>query len=274
LSYSRIETVNDNEEIEHRAINKVLSYLNIKDGVEISHVADIPGKSGMGSSSSFVVGLLNALHTMKHKMASKRELATEAIYIEQKVLNERVGSQDQVWAAHGGFNVIRFGSKYGLGEYAIQPLFVSQDFETELMDSMILVYTGIERYSSHIAETCFKDVSKIEDNLKLNLEIAEEGLEAVKNQDIIQIGRLLDKSWNLKKRLSNDVSNNEIDTIYKIAQEAGAIGGKILGAGGGGFILLVAEKENVPHIKKKLSNLVQVPFNIDYEGSKVLYVER
>lgn len=273
LSYSKIETVKNNEEIEHKAINSILKCYSIESGLEISYVSDIPAKTGIGSSSSFVVGLINALHTLFYKSTTKADLATQAIFIEQQVLKENVGCQDQIWAAYGGLNSIRFNKKIK-NSFSVSPIILSDDFEKKLLDSLVLIYTESERISSNISGQYLTPTSKKENELKSILEIAEESVEYFREESIQKIGRLLHKTWEIKRNMHQVVSNTKIDDIYNKAISLGAFGGKLLGAGGGGFLLIMAEGKAMQNIREQFKYQIQVPIRIDYEGSKLLYFER
>ena len=273
LSYSKIETVKHNEEIEHKAINSILKSYNIDNGLEISYVSDIPAKTGIGSSSSFAVGLINALHAMFYRSISKADLATQAIYIEQQVLKENVGCQDQIWAAYGGLNSIRFNKKIK-NSFSVSPLILRDEFEKKLLDSLVLIYTENERISSSISGQYLTPTSKKEDELKSILEIAEESLDYFRAEDLTRIGHLLHKSWEIKRGMHQVVSNIKIDDMYNKARSLGALGGKLLGAGGGGFLLIMAEGQAMKNIREQFKYQIQVQIKVDYEGSKLLYFER
>lgn len=272
ISYSKIETVKDNSEIEHKAINSILKEYRIETGLEIGYVSDIPAKTGVGSSSSFAVGLINAIHTLQYKKLSKSELAKEAIYIEQIALAENVGCQDQIWAAYGGLNSIRFNSRIQ-NKFSVTPLIVSHDFEKNLLDSLVLIYTASDRISSSISGQYLTPTSNKEAELREILEIAEESLDYFRAEDIKKIGKLLHKTWEIKRSMHQAVSNSLIDDMYNKAKSLGAIGGKLLGAGGGGFLLIMAEGESMKKIRETFRYQIQVPIRIDYEGSKLLYFE-
>ena len=231
--YSKIESCQTTDEIEHPAVREVLRYLNIDRGVEIHHDGDLPARSGMGTSSSFTVGLLHALYALKGYMPSKHQLATESIHIEQEILKETVGSQDQVSAAYGGFNHITFMPN---NTFSVRPITLSSDRLKELNSHLMLFYTGIMRTSSNIAESYVNDMEGRKRQLRIMKDLIEESISILNNgDDITGFGELLHESWQAKRSLSPKVSNSTVDEMYETATSAGAIGGKLTGAGGGGF---------------------------------------
>lgn len=270
ISYSKIETVSDNRDIEHRLVNSCIQYLGMDEGLEICHYADLPSKTGIGSSSSFTVGLVNALNCLQYKQDSKQKLAETAIHIERTLLQETGGHQDQIWAAFGGINEIIFDHR----GFSVNRLILRQSFEKELENSLLLVYTGIERVSGQVAATYIKNIDRIKEKMIKIRELADEAISCIRHEDIIRLGLLLRESWEQKKSQSEGISNPQIDSIFNIAMQNGAIGGKLLGAGGGGFLLFVVEPQNKSRLTKALAPLTQLDVEIDHEGSKVLYVER
>ena len=267
--YSQIEDVVNIEDIKHPAIKGLLKHLNWMHGIELHHDGDLPARSGLGSSSSFTVGMLNALSALQGRHISKNELAKQAIFIEQKVLNENVGCQDQIAAAYGGFNKIEF---YGDDSFKVSPIIIPDDRLNKLQDNLLLFFTGISRFASEIEKSKIVNFSSKKNELTKMHEMVDISIDILVNQDknIDEFGHLLNEGWQYKKSLSNLVSNNEIDEIYKLAMKAGAIGGKILGAGGGGFILFYAPKEYHSDIIKKLNHLINVPFKFENLGSSVV----
>ena len=270
--YSKVESVKEINEIQHPAVRAVLSTLGTNEGLEIHHDGDLPARSGLGSSSSFTVGLINALNALKGQQTSKEDLAKQAIYIEQEVLKENVGSQDQILAAFGGFNRIDFNSD---DSFNITPVIINKDLTGQIQNHMLLFFTGLSRYASDIAKDKIANFKNHFRELTQMKEMVNEGLSILQsNSDPIKdLGKLLHESWELKRSLSTKVSTPQIDEIYKSGIESGAIGGKILGAGGGGFILFIAKPENHKKIRTRLKNLVHVSFKFNNTGSKIVVYE-
>ncbi|CAK0756334.1 D-glycero-alpha-D-manno-heptose-7-phosphate kinase [Azospirillaceae bacterium] len=268
IVYSRIETVREISEIEHPAVRAVFQETNVDQGLEVHHDGDLPARSGLGSSSSFTVGLLNAIYALRGNMTTKQFLAEEAIRIEQNVIAENVGSQDQVWAAYGGLNRIDFQRD---GSFSVSPLIVTKSRARDLVSHLMLFFTGFSRHASEIAKHKIANIDKKTQELqsiRLMVDQAQKIL-TTPSSDIRDIGRLLHEGWLLKRNLAAEVSTKAIDDIYKAGCEAGAIGGKILGAGGGGFILFFVDPEKQNAVRQRLSSLIEVEFNIDYGGSSV-----
>lgn len=270
LSYSVVEEVNNYSELDHPAAKGVLKFLNIKDKVELHYDGDLPGKSGIGSSSSFTVGLLKTLYAYKGIDISSRRLAKEATHIEQNLIGETVGSQDQIAAAFGGFNHIKFNMD---GSFSVDKVITAKE-RVDLLDSNIMLFfTGISRFAEKVAKTYVEDIHNKDKIIKTLSNMVEDGLEIIKNGEIDDFGILLDEAWKKKKELSNSVSNNEIDIIYKKAIDAGATGGKISGAGGGGFMFFYVPKEKQNNLLKSLDSLVHVPFSFEGKGSSIIFNE-
>jgi D-glycero-alpha-D-manno-heptose-7-phosphate kinase len=269
IAYSKIEMVKSNGDIEHPAVRGVLSYLKIEDGVEIHHDGDLPARSGLGSSSSFTVGLVHALAALKGKYISKEELAANAIHIEQNVIHENVGSQDQVSAAYGGFSRIEFRHD---DTFAVSPVILDKDRLNEFQSHLMLCFTGFSRVASEIAKSKINNFKSREVELKRMKEMVEEAIQILQNTGtpIEEFGKLLHQGWLCKRSLSNKVSTPEIDGIYEAAMRAGATGGKILGAGGGGFLLLFVKPQLQPRVYECLKHLIHVPFNFENSGSRVV----
>ena len=269
IVYSRIENVSRNDEIEHPAVRAVLNWANVEEGLEIHHDGDLPARSGLGSSSAFTVGLANAVHALRGKMVSQSTLARDAIHIEQDLIGESVGSQDQVSAAYGGFNRITFSRN---DTFDVAPVILNSERRNELHDHLMLCFTGFSRIANEIAKSKIDNMQNREQELKRMGEMVDEGISILTNPDvpIEEFGRLLDLSWRYKRNLSHRVSTPEIDQIYEGAMRAGAIGGKILGAGGGGFMLLFARPERHASIRERLKDLVHVSFHFDNSGSRVV----
>ncbi len=271
LVYSRIESCHNLDEIAHPSVREVLRYLKIDRGVEIHHDGDLPARSGMGTSSSFTVGLLHALYALKGFMPSKHQLAEESIHIEQEVLKETVGSQDQVSAAYGGFNHISFLPN---GTFSVRPITLTQERLKELNSHLMLFYTGIKRTSSNIAESYVNDIEARRRQLRIMKDLIEESISILNNgDDLCGFGELLHEAWQAKRSLSASVSNSFVDEIYQSAISAGAIGGKLTGAGGGGFMLLFAPPSRQKEIREKLSTLIHVPFKIEFSGSQIIFFD-
>ena len=272
IVYSKVESVKEIEEIEHPSVRAVLSTLGTSAGLEIHHDGDLPARSGLGSSSSFTVGLINVINAMKGLQTSKDDLAKQAIYIEQEILKENVGSQDQILAAFGGFNKIDFNAD---DSFNITPVIINKDLTDKLQDHMLLFFTGLSRYASDIAKAKIANIKNNFRELTLMKEMVNEGLSILHrpSDPIKDLGKLLHESWKLKRSLSTKVSTPQIDEIYETGIKAGAIGGKILGAGGGGFILFFAAPENHNKIRDRLKNLIHVAFNFDNTGSKIVVYE-
>ena len=269
IVYSHIENVQDIEEIKHPAVRNIFSWANVTDGLEIHHDGDLPARSGLGSSSSFTVGLVHALYGMRGQMVSKHRLASDAIHIEQDLIGESVGSQDQISAAYGGFNLVEFHRD---DTFDVSPVILSNIRKSELHAHLMLCFTGFSRIANEIAKSKIQNFKNREAELLSIRSMVDQALEILGDKAIAieEFGKLLDQSWQFKKNLSDKVSSPEIDEIYAAARKAGAIGGKILGAGGGGFMLLFARPEKHEAIRAALSNLVHVAFNFDDSGSRVV----
>lgn len=269
IVYARYEHVNEIDEIVHPSVRETFRFMNIKEGLEIHHDADIPAKSGLGSSSSFTVGLLHALYAIEGKMVTKKRLALEAIHIEQEMIKENVGSQDQVAVAFGGLSKIEFSGNHNI---EVAPIIIGQKRMIEFQDHFMLFFTGFQRSASTIEAEKIKQVPNKKSELTALQNMVDEAVNILSEKsDIIDFGRLLHEGWRLKKSLSNNVSNNFIDHIYEIAMKNGAIGGKILGAGGGGFVLFFVKPEDRENLKEALNFLLHVPFRFDTSGSQIIY---
>ena len=270
--WSEIELVNDIEEIQHPAVKAILEDMKFTRGLEISYNADLPARSGLGSSSAFTVGLINALTALRGKMISKKALAQNAIRIEQEVIREAVGSQDQIWAAYGGLNKIEFHKD---GKFLVSPIIMGQQNYSSLESSLMLFFTGFSRVAPLIAQKKIDNFRNKEEELNMLSTLASSAASSLqdKNYDIKKIGELIHEAWILKRELAEGVTTKEIDEIYKEGLLAGALGGKILGAGGGGFILFVVPPENQANLQKRLSKLVHVKFNFDSVGSNIVVFE-
>ena len=270
IRYYKQEEKNNLDDIEHPSVRETAKFLNIEKGIEIVHNADLPAQSGLGSSSTFTVGLLNVLYGLKNYMPTKRELALNAIHIEQDLIGENVGSQDQTAAAFGGFNKIIF-SKNNIVD--VSPILLSQDRMLQLENNLMLFFTGFARNASDIAAEQIKTTLDKKNELNKMLEICSEGMHILNNEkeSLHRIGSLLNEQWQIKRNLTNKISNKEIDDIYSTGISAGALGGKILGAGGGGFILFYVPKINQNKVQTALKPKLHVPFRFDNTGSKIIY---
>lgn len=269
IVYSKIENCQTIDEIAHPAVRAVLRYLKIERGVEIHHDGDLPARSGMGSSSSFTVGLLHALHALKGHMPSRHQLAMEGMHIEQEVLKETVGSQDQVLAAYGGFNHITFLPN---GEVSVRPMTLTRERIGELNSHLMLFYTGIKRIASNVAESYVNGIEERRRQLRILKDLVEEAISILTSgQDIIAFGQLLHEAWEAKRSLSEKVSNSQVDELYAIARSAGAIGGKLTGAGGGGFLLLFVPPDRQGEVRSRLNKLIHVPFKFEFSGSQIIF---
>lgn len=271
IVWSRIEVVNEVSQIQHPAVREALAYMGIHDGVEIHHDGDLPARSGLGSSSSFAVGLLNCLYALRGIMPSKRQLALDAIEIEQHKLGENVGCQDQVSAAFGGFNRIEFESN---GEFRITPVILPKERLQLLQESLILFFTGISRTASDVAGAQIEATPHKTQEMRTMHQLVDDAMTVLCGEaDVSEFGRLLHESWQLKRSLTDRVSTSLIDEIYETARRAGATGGKLLGAGGGGFMVFSAKPEDHPRIRGSLKHLLYVPFAFESLGSQIIFYD-
>ncbi|HXF67604.1 MAG TPA: kinase [Burkholderiales bacterium] len=269
IVYSKIENVKAIPEIQHPAVKAVLDVYDCRDGLEIHHDGDLPARSGLGSSSSFTVGLINAIMALRGKYISKEELASQAIHVEQQVIREHVGSQDQVSAAFGGFNRIEFRRD---GSFDVAPIVLPPERLALLQSHLMLCFTGLARTASEVAKSKIENLDKHAQELDRMKAMVDEAISVLQSRSapIEDFGRLLHESWMHKRRLSDLVSTGEIDRLYEVARAAGAIGGKLLGAGGGGFLLLFVRPEHQKEVREKLSHLIHVPFRFESSGSRVV----
>lgn len=265
LAYSKTEIVNNHSDIQHNGVRGVFEHCKIKHGIDLNHVSDLPSQTGVGSSSSFIVGLLHAIYQMKGIKKSKKELAQEAIHIERELLGEPGGVQDQIWAAYGGLNSIDINKD---GSFNVKPLPVSEDFKNELVSRSILIYTGKTRKSFEISNS--HDKKKNDTARKKVLELSHEAYESFLKSDINKIGRLLGKAWDAKKKISPLISADHVESLHERLKADGMIGGKLIGSGGSGFIFgIMEEGADLRGIKSKYRKNY-VSFNIDEEGSKII----
>ena len=271
IVWSRIEQVSGTEEIEHPAVRAVLNHLDIKVGVEIHHQGDLPAKTGLGSSSAFTVGLLHALHALKGKSVGRHDLAREAIYVEQTLLNETVGIQDQIQTAVGGLNHLVFHTD---GTFSVHPVVLSPQRLRDFQDHFVLVFTGISRHASVIAAEQVANMPNRTSDLRVMHSMVDEGLKVLSGKGpLAEFGKLLHEGWKLKRTMAARISSSEIDDVYERGLRAGAYGGKLLGAGGGGFMLFCVAPEKRTALLDALRGLVHVPLEFERGGSQLIYYE-
>ena len=269
IAYSKIELTNKLNDIKHPAVKNIIKELKINQGIEIQHHGDLPARTGVGSSSSFSVGLINCLYALQNKKISKEKLAKTAIHIEQNIIRENVGSQDQVWSSYGGFNRIDF---YKNNKFKVKNLYLNKKRIDKLLNNFILVYTGITRYSNNVAKNIINNLTKNIDNISTMVDMVTEAEKILLSQksNIDEIGELLNSYWTIKKKLSNTITLNYIEEIYDKAIKSGAIGGKLLGAGSGGFLLLYVNDKNKSKVYQKLNKFIKLSIKVDYNGSVIL----
>jgi D-glycero-alpha-D-manno-heptose-7-phosphate kinase len=272
ISYSKVENVNQNSAIEHPSVRACLQYLGVDEGVEIHHVADLPARTGLGTSSSFTVGLLLGLYGLRDQMRNKHELASDAIRVEQEVLKESVGSQDQVTAAYGGFNRINFNTDGGI---EVRQVITSPDRLAALQQNFALYFTGFARTASEIAKEQIKVTRNRKHELDMMFQMVNEAEAIVTspNRSLDEFGHLLHESWQVKRTLTQNITNSSLDEIYEAGRSAGALGGKLLGAGGGGFMLFFVPPERRRELRMRLKNLLCIPFGFSNRGSHVVVYE-
>lgn len=269
IVWSHIELVQESAEIQHPAVREILSFVGEEEGVEIHHDGDLPARAGLGSSSSFAVGLLHSLYALQGISPTKDQLARDAILVEREHIRETVGSQDQVSAAFGGFNRIDFG---GQQEFCLTPVELPVSRLEELQAQLMLVFTGQVRTASEIAEEQVKAIGSRATELTAMHRSVDTAVDILRGgSDLTDFGRLLDETWQTKRSLTPRISTSEIDEIYGTARKAGALGGKLLGAGGGGFMLFFVPREQRLQVEKKLNSLLNVPFNFETKGSHIIF---
>ncbi len=267
FTYGKIERVNSVDEIMHPSIREAMRYLDMRE-IRLVYEADLPARSGLASSSAFAVGMLNAFHALKGRISDKKHLADEAIYLERTLCNESGGIQDQIACAFGGFNRIDF-SRDG---YVINPVIMKTDRKKALNDNLMLFFSGFSRFSYDISvkqDAAIKDKTAELMEMKKLVDEAEHIITS--DADINEFGRLLDYSWQMKKSLASNITNDLIDNMYSSAKKCGALGGKLLGAGGGGFLLIYAEPDCQVGVKKALSDYLYVPFEFETGGTRIMY---
>jgi len=271
IVYSQVENVRDINEINHPSVRETLRFMDIKKGLEIHHDGDLPARAGLGSSSAFTVGLVHALYGLKGSMRSKKQLAEDAIYIEQEMIKESVGCQDQVLVAYGGLNQIYFTNGK---PFDIKPIMMPAESYETLQDHLMLFFTGFSRIASTVASEQIKETPKrVQELTQMQLMVGEAEKILNEGNDLLDFGRLLNESWQLKRSLTNKITTPEIDDIYNMAIKAGAVGGKLLGAGGGGFLLFFVSPELQPKVKESLHGLLHVPFRFESAGSQIIFYE-
>ena len=270
LRYFQTEQVNLLDDIKHPSVREASKYLNFNDSFEMVHTADLPARSGLGSSSTFTVGMLHCIHTLQSRMPTKRELAIGAIDVEQNKIGEAVGSQDQVAAAFGGLNYITFGGNH---EFDVSQIVMSAEREQELQDHFLLCFTGFARTASDIAQVQIENTERKIKELRQMNELSAEALEYLRSEKIPikQIGSLLHKQWMIKRGMTSSITTKDIDQIYQTGMDNGALGGKLLGAGGGGFMLFFADPNVHENIKRALPSKMFVPVRFESTGSKLVY---
>lgn len=267
LSYAKIERVSKVEEIQHPAIREAMKQLDMHE-IRLTYEADLPARSGLGTSSSFAVGMLNAFYALKGKYADKRKLADDAIFLERVLCNESGGVQDQIAASFGGLNRINFDAS----GYSVNPVIISPDRKNLLNRNLMLFFTGFSRFSSDIQVEAEKNLKSKQDQLLEMLSLVDDAEEVLTSKcDLNEFGRLLDYTWKLKRGITSKVSTDSIDAVYEKAIKAGATGGKLLGAGGGGFLLFYVEPEKQKRVHEVLKDFLYVPFEFETGGTRVIH---
>jgi D-glycero-alpha-D-manno-heptose-7-phosphate kinase len=272
IVWSQIELVRDRAEVQHPVVREALAFLDIREGVELHHQGDLPARTGLGSSSAFSVGLLNALYGLRGVMAGKEQLAREAIHIEQERLKETVGCQDQVITAHGGLNRIDF---WGDASFRVAPIMIPWERLNALQSHLMLFFTGLSRTASEVAAAQVSAIPSRVRELRVIHQMVDEATAILRDgRDLAAFGSLLDEGWQLKRSLTDQISTPAIDDVYATARRAGCLGGKLIGAGGGGFMLLFAPPEAQPAVRAALRGLLEVPFRFESVGSHVIFYDR
>lgn len=268
IRYRISEKRNSIDTIQHPTVRECLNFMNVERGIELVHTADLPARSGLGSSSAFTVCFLQALNAISGKLITKRQLALDAIHIEQNLVQENIGSQDQTAASFGGINRIDFGNN---NIVSVKPIILRDEFIQELQGSLMLFFTGFSRTASEIAGCYVPNLPKHnKQELESMYQLVSEAEKVLYENNIEKFGKLMHESWQLKKTFSGKISNFEIDAIYETALRNGAIGGKLCGAGGGGFLLLVVPKERQNSVRNALKKLLLVPIKFDFLGSQII----
>jgi D-glycero-alpha-D-manno-heptose-7-phosphate kinase len=272
ITYSKCEITNSVDEILHPSVRETMRHLGLDRKLEVHYFADLPAKTGLGSSSSFTVGLLHALSALQGKTVTKAGLAEEAILIEREKIRENVGFQDQYHAAFGGLNIIRFSRD----QRTVTPVRLAEGTRRELSRSTLLFFTGLTRFASEVVKEQVEKTKKTENDAYLSqmLQMVDEGAAILENSfSLAAFGGLLHRSWELKKQLSRSITNQEINAYYAAALQAGAFGGKLAGAGSGGFLMLIVPPDKQPSVRQALRNLKEVEFEFEQEGSRVVYTQ-
>ena len=272
IVWSQIERVMSNSEIQHPVVRAVLEFMQIREGVEIHHDGDLPSRTGLGSSSAFTVGLLHALHALKGQMMSKMDMARDAVHVEQVLLKESVGVQDQIATAFGGFNRVDINPD---DSFAVRPVILPPGRLAELQSHILMFYTGVSRLSSEVAKEHIAQIPRKTPELHRMREMVDQAVGILSSgADINDFGRLLHEAWQIKRTLSSKVAPGFVDDIYDKARAAGAVGGKLLGAGGGGFMIFFAPPERHPAIIDALDHLLMVPIEFEYGGSQIIFYDQ
>ena len=268
ITYSKIERTPSVDVIEHPLVRNCMKYLDMHELI-VTYDADLPARTGLGTSSSFAVGLLNAFHSLKGKQKDKKTLADEAIYVERVLCDEAGGLQDQIAASFGGLNRIDFTSE----SYTVKPIEISEERKERLNNNLMLYFTGFSRFSADIQSDTKKNMNDNTDRLIKMRDMVDEAEDILcnENRDLDDFGRLLDESWKLKRATGSKISTSQIDEIYERAMNAGALGGKLLGAGGGGFMLFYVPEDKQKDLSKQLKDLLLVPFRFEDEGTCLIY---
>ncbi len=270
IVYSKQENINTIAEIDHPSVRETMRFLGIEYGVSIHHDGDIPARSGMGSSSAFTVGLLNSFYALEGKMVSRQQLMLDAIDIEQNWIKEGVGSQDQAFAAFGGLNTIEFLAG---GQIRVNPVILAREKLRSFESKLLLFFTGISRISSQVTPEQIQNTDRNKPDLDRMKGLVIEAHRILVSGELDEFGRLLNETWKIKRSLSSQISNSHVDEIYERAMKAGALGGKLLGAGGGGFVLFYANEDRHEAVKKALGDLLCIPFGFDWDGSRIIVYE-
>ena len=268
LSYAKIERVTDVNDIQHPAIREAMKMLDMHE-IRLTYEADLPARSGLGTSSSFAVGMINAFYALKGKYADKKKLADAAIYLERELCKEAGGWQDQIAASYGGFNRISFNSD----GYEVLPLIINPERKRQLNNNLMMFFTGFTRFSSDVQKANASNKADKVNQLKEMLALVDEAEKVLvdKQSDLDEFGRLLDHTWRIKRKTGNTVSTNSIDELYDKGLKAGALGGKLLGAGGGGFLVFYVEPDKQEKVKKAMEDLLYIPFEFEDGGTRVIH---
>ena len=267
VCYSKMERVNSLADLQHIGVRGCLEYLGVDEGFEVNHAGDLPARSGLGSSSAFTVGMLHAIHALNGRFVGKKELARQAVYVEQEVLKETVGIQDQIACAHGGLNLIEIARD---GSYSVQPITIPTARREALQSRLMLFFTGLQRNASEIAGAQVDNVDRKAAELQAIQAMVPLAVQILVDGDMDEFGRLLHETWMLKRELSDKVTNPAIDAVYSRARDAGALGGKLLGAGGGGFFLFYVPPERQQDVRHAMGGLLDIPVRFENVGSQVV----